>query len=142
IVADAQKLPLGRWNDVGKTAFQIPDDTPWDMHDLVLTFDTTVGESQRIWGQAVCVRPPLPAEFFVAAAISATFLFTMLHGWKAAGLDGMAWSIGGLVAGGIVAAPIAGWTTKVLPLRLLTWLTGLLVVGLAVWQGIQLARHH
>ncbi len=81
------------------------------------------------------------AEFFVAAAISATFLYTMLHGWKAAGLDGMAWSIAGLVGGGIVAAPIAGWTTKVLPLRLLTWMTGFLVVGLALWQGIQLARH-
>ena len=81
------------------------------------------------------------AEFFVAAAISGAFLYTMLFaGWKAAGLEDMAWSIAGLIGGGIIAAPIAGWTTKVLPLKLLTWLVGFLVVGLALWQGYQLWR--
>ena len=35
--------------------------------------------------------------------------------------------------------PLAGWMTKVLPVRALTWLVGLLVTGLAIWQGAVLA---
>lgn len=81
------------------------------------------------------------AEFFVASAISATFLTALVTGqWQAAGLTDHAWSIAGLIAGGVVAAPIAGWTTKVVPVRALTWLVGLLVTGLAVWQGLVLAK--
>lgn len=81
------------------------------------------------------------AEFFVAIAVSTTFLWSVFTGrWAADGLAELAWKVGGLVIGGIVAAPIAGWTTKVLPLRLLTWLTGFLVSGLAIWQSIQLVR--
>jgi hypothetical protein len=38
----------------------------------------------------------------------------------------------------VVAAPIAGWMTKVLPLRMLTWIVGLVVVALAVWQAVDL----
>ncbi len=45
------------------------------------------------------------------------------------------WSLGGLIAGGVVDAPVAVWMTKVLPLRLLTWIVGALVVALAIWQG-------
>jgi len=44
----------------------------------------------------------------------------------------------GLIAGGVVAAPVAGWMTKVLPLRLLTWVVGLLVLGLAGSQALVL----
>ena len=40
--------------------------------------------------------------------------------------------------GGVVAAPVAGWMTKVLPLRMLTWVVGLLVTGLAIWQAVVL----
>ena len=36
------------------------------------------------------------------------------------------------------SAPVAGWMTKVLPLRMLTWIVGLLVTGLAVWQAFVL----
>lgn len=79
------------------------------------------------------------AEFFVAAAVSAAFLTALMTGnWEAAGLKDHAWSVAGLVAGGIVTAPIAGWTTKVLPLRLLTWAVGVLVTVLAIWQAVQL----
>jgi hypothetical protein len=46
--------------------------------------------------------------------------------------------VGGLIAGGVVAAPIAGWMTKVLPLRLLTWVVGVMVVALATWQAATL----
>ncbi len=81
------------------------------------------------------------AEFFVASAISATFLAALVTGqWEAAGLTDHIWSIAGLIVGGVVAAPIAGWTTKVVPVRALTWLVGLLVTGLAVWQGLVLAK--
>ncbi len=81
------------------------------------------------------------AEFFVAAAVSGAFLVSLLTGgWEAEGMAGLAWSIGGLIAGGIVAAPFAGWTTKILPLRALTWATGILVVALALWQAFELIR--
>lgn len=79
------------------------------------------------------------AEFFVAIAISGAFLSALLFGgWEGEGLSDLKWSILGLIAGGIVAAPFAGWTTKVLPLRALTWATGFLVVSLAAWQAYEL----
>ena len=79
------------------------------------------------------------AEMFVAIATSAAFLAALLTGhWDTEGLSGLAWQLGGLIAGGVVAAPFAGWMTKVLPLRLLTWFVGFLVVGLAIWQGVGL----
>lgn len=76
------------------------------------------------------------AEFFVASAISAAFLASLLSGhWETEGLRDHVSSVLGLIAGGIVAAPIAGWMTKVLPLRALTWIVGALVTGLAAWQA-------
>ncbi|WP_334162092.1 sulfite exporter TauE/SafE family protein [Phenylobacterium sp.] len=79
------------------------------------------------------------AELFVAAATSAAFLGALLSGhWETAGLRGLLWSLAGLIAGGVAAAPIAGWMTKVLPHRLLTWIVGLLVVALAGWQAFVL----
>ncbi len=65
-VMSIRKLPIGRWNDVGEATFQLPKNIPWDMYDLVLTFDTKQGEVQRISGQAVCVRPPLPEQYHIA----------------------------------------------------------------------------
>lgn len=79
------------------------------------------------------------AEVFVAAATSAAFLASLMSGhWETTGLRDLLWSLAGLIAGGMVAAPIAGWMTKVLPLRMLTWIVGFLVVGLAIWQGVGL----
>jgi uncharacterized membrane protein YfcA len=79
------------------------------------------------------------AELFVAAATSAAFLATLLTGhWETTGLRDLIWSVGGLIAGGIVAAPVAGWMTKVLPLRSLTWIVGVVVVALALWQAASL----
>jgi hypothetical protein len=65
-VSSSKKFPLGNWNDAGEATFQVPKDTPWDMYDLVLSFEMKQGDLERISGQAVCVRPPLPAEFHVA----------------------------------------------------------------------------
>ncbi len=79
------------------------------------------------------------AEFFVAGATSVAFLVALLTGhWETAGLKGLLSALAGLIIGGVVAAPIAGWMTKVLPLRLLTWIVGLVVVALAIWQGVDL----
>ena len=79
------------------------------------------------------------AEMFVAIATSAAFLVSLLSGhWQTTGLGGLAWALAGLVGGGILAAPVAGWMTKHLPLRLLTWFVGFLVVALATWQGVGL----
>lgn len=79
------------------------------------------------------------AEMFVAIATSAAFVVSLLSGhWETQGLAGLFWQLAGLIAGGVVAAPLAGWMTKVLPLRLLTWIVGFLVVGLAAWQAVGL----
>jgi uncharacterized membrane protein YfcA len=79
------------------------------------------------------------AEVFVAAATSAAFLGALVTGhWETTGLLDLAWSLAGLIAGGVVAAPVAGWMTKVLPLRALTWIVGFLVVILAAWQAVEL----
>jgi uncharacterized membrane protein YfcA len=79
------------------------------------------------------------AEVFVAAATAAAFLVALVSGhWETAGLRDLLWSLAGLIAGGVVAAPVAGWMTKVLPLRALTWIVGTLVTALAVWQAISL----
>ena len=76
------------------------------------------------------------AEFFMAVAVSAAFLTALVTGhWKTSGLTDHLWPVVGLIAGGVVAAPIAGWATKHMPLRALTWMVGALVTGLAIWQG-------
>ena len=79
------------------------------------------------------------AEFFVASAVSAAFLSALLSGrWETEGLRDHLSSVLGLIAGGIVAAPLAGWMTKVLPIRALTWIVGVLVTSLAAWQAVVL----
>lgn len=79
------------------------------------------------------------AEAFVAAAVSAAFLAALVSGhWETEDLAQHLWSVLGLIAGGVVAAPLAGWMTKVLPVRALTWIVGILVTGLAIWQAVVL----
>ncbi len=81
------------------------------------------------------------AEFFMAVAVSVAFLTALVTGhWQTTGLMDHAGSVGGLIVGGVLAAPIAGWATRHIPLRPLTWLVGLLVTGLAIWQGLDLIR--
>lgn len=77
----------------------------------------------------------------MAVAVSAAFLTALLTGhWETTGLMDHIWSVGGLILGGVVAAPIAGWATRKIPLRPLTWLVGALVTGLAIWQGMGLIK--
>ena len=79
-------------------------------------------------------------EFLVTTATSATFLWALLTGhWQEAdGLKAYASAIAGMVVGGLVAAPIAGYATKVAPRRVLAAAVGILVIALAAYQGWQL----
>lgn len=81
------------------------------------------------------------AEFVLTVAISAAFVWALVTGhWKEAGaLENHAWAIGGLVAGGLMAAPFAGWIVKRAPRRLLATAVGVLLLLLAAFQGAQMA---
>lgn len=80
------------------------------------------------------------AEFFVTVAISATFVWAMVTGRMLieGGIGQALAALGGLVLGGLVAAPLAGYVTKIAPARLLLGAAAVLVIGLSIWQGIQL----
>ncbi|MBL8536477.1 MAG: sulfite exporter TauE/SafE family protein [Hyphomonadaceae bacterium] len=80
------------------------------------------------------------AEFVVTVAISVTFIWTFLTGrfvFEGGVASGLA-ALAGLILGGLVAAPLAGYVTKIAPARWLLAAAALLVMGLSVWQGTQL----
>ncbi|WP_011579703.1 MULTISPECIES: sulfite exporter TauE/SafE family protein [Chelativorans] len=81
-------------------------------------------------------------EFLVATAVSLSFLFSLLTGhWEAAGTYvEHAAAIGGLIVGGMVAAPFAGWILKSIKERILLRTIGCLIVLLATWQTAQLLK--
>lgn len=80
------------------------------------------------------------AEFFVTVAVSAGFLAAALTGhWEDAGsVTGQATAIGGLIVGGVLAAPLAGYAVRVLPRRVLTAGVGALILGLSLSQLLPL----
>lgn len=80
------------------------------------------------------------AEFFLTVAVSATFVWALVTGhWEEAGaLENHAAAIGGLVVGGLIAAPFAGLIVKKVPRKVLAYSVGLLLVGLAIFQGVNL----
>ena len=80
------------------------------------------------------------AEFFLTAAVSAAFLAALLTGhWQeAGGLASYAWAVGGLILGGVLAAPLAGYVTRILPQRTLMVAVGVLIVCLAMYQTSRL----
>ena len=82
------------------------------------------------------VGTSVAAEFFVTSAISAAFLWALLTGrWEeAGGMRQYLTAVAGLVAGGLIAAPFAGWIAKRVPPRGLTWAVGVLVLILAAYQ--------
>lgn len=66
------------------------------------------------------------AEFFVTVAISITFIFNLeLDYLKTAA---------GLIAGGALAAPLAGYLSKHLPPHILMGLVGAVVLSLGLWN--------
>lgn len=80
------------------------------------------------------------AEFLLTAAVSAGFLAALLTGhWKEAGdLTTYVWAVAGLIVGGVIAAPLAGYVTRIIPARALTALVGVLISALAIHQTIRL----
>ncbi len=80
------------------------------------------------------------AEFFLTLAISVAFLIALLSGhWADSDtLLSHAWAVGGLVAGGLVAAPLAGYVVRLVPHQTLMFAVGGLVVALAGYQTWQL----
>ena len=80
------------------------------------------------------------AEFFVTSAISATFVWALLTGRsdELGELRSYATAVGGLIVGGLIAAPLAGVIAKKAPRRLLTVAVGVLVIALAIYQGWRL----
>lgn len=82
------------------------------------------------------------AEFFLTVAISATFVWSLVTGhWEEAGaLKNHAAAVGGLVVGGLIAAPFAGLIVKKIPRKVLAYAVGALLILLAVFQGVQLLR--
>lgn len=81
------------------------------------------------------------AEFFLTVAISATFVWSLVTGhWEEAdALQNHAAAVGGLVVGGLMAAPFAGLIAKRVPRRPMTYAVGGLLIVLALFQGLQLA---
>lgn len=80
------------------------------------------------------------AEFFLTIAVSATFVWALITGhWEEAGaLQNHAAAVGGLVVGGLIAAPFAGLIVKKVPRKVLAYAVGGLLVVLAAFQGYQL----
>jgi uncharacterized membrane protein YfcA len=80
------------------------------------------------------------SEFVVTIAISLTFLWTLVTGRLEleGGLATGGASLAGLIVGGLIAAPLAGYVTKIAPARVLLAAASVLVMGLSIWQGVQL----
>lgn len=79
------------------------------------------------------------SEFLVTCTISAAFVYALLTGrWSEAGdLRQYGSAVGGLVVGGLIAAPFAGLIVKRVPGRALTWAVGVLILLLSAYQASQ-----
>jgi uncharacterized membrane protein YfcA len=83
------------------------------------------------------------SEFLIALSVSLSFLATVLTGhWEQAGVfrDHLT-SIGGLITGGVLAAPFAGWVVKALREKTLLRLVGSLITLLAGYQTLELTGY-
>ena len=80
------------------------------------------------------------SEFLITLSVSLAFLIALLTGhWEDAGelSDNLA-AVAGLILGGLLAAPLAGFIVRTLAEKTLLRLVGILIVALAGWQAAQL----
>ena len=75
-------------------------------------------------------------EFFLTTAVSIGFLVALMTGhWdQDKALADHAMAVAGLIVGGLIAAPMAGYVTKALPHRFLMIAVGVLICALAIYQ--------
>jgi uncharacterized membrane protein YfcA len=80
------------------------------------------------------------SEFLITLAVSLSFLFALLTGhWEEAGVFiDHASAILGLIVGGMVAAPLAGWFVQSVREGMLLRIVGILIVLVAGYQTLQL----
>ncbi len=76
------------------------------------------------------------AEFMVSIGVFATFLTAYLVGYWEGGADWQTvlWPVAGLVAGGIPAAAVGGFLSKITPRRALTIAVGMLAIGIGTYR--------
>ncbi|MBP2238501.1 putative membrane protein YfcA [Sinorhizobium kostiense] len=80
------------------------------------------------------------SEFLIALSVSLSFLAAFVTGhWQpVGGLGNYLTSVGGLIIGGVLAAPLAGWMVKALKESTLLRLVGTLITLLASYQTLEL----
>lgn len=80
------------------------------------------------------------SEFLITLSVSLTFLFALLSGhWQEAGeLTQNLAAVAGLVLGGLLGAPLAGFVVRKMHETLLLRLVGCLIILLAGWQTAEL----
>ena len=80
------------------------------------------------------------AEFFVSLSVSIAFVIALVTGhWEdAGGFETHLSAIAGLVLGGVIAAPLAGYVLKKLDRIIIMRTVGSLVAVLAAYQGYRL----
>ncbi|KQT55013.1 hypothetical protein ASG43_04615 [Aureimonas sp. Leaf454] len=80
------------------------------------------------------------AEFLVALAVSLSFVVALITGhWEdAPDLVSNAFAVGGLILGGLVVAPFAGYLVRVIPQDWLLRAVGMTICILSVTQAYQL----
>ncbi len=138
-------------------AWRAPEDRPGKRFRYALPLGATGGFLDAVggggWGPTVtttligsgveprkAIGSTNAAEFFVAVSVSTAFIGMLATGhWEdAPGLRDSLWPVAGLIVGGLIAAPFAARITRSLPPNRMSWVVGLIVLGLAGWQGAQL----
>lgn len=78
------------------------------------------------------------SEFVVSIAVFSTFVAAFAFGYWNGGSDWheVAWPVAGLVLGGLPAAAVGGYLSKITPKRPLTIAVGLLAISIAIYRHL------
>jgi uncharacterized membrane protein YfcA len=78
------------------------------------------------------------SEFVVSIAVFSTFVAAFAMGYWHGGSDWheVAWPVAGLVLGGLPAAAVGGYLSKIAPKRPLTIAVGLLAISIAIYRSL------